>query len=252
MGLNRIYYKSVLALKNNSSTILTFLGAAGVVVTTVVAVKDTPKAIERLEKASDEKGGELSKLEMVYVAGPVYIPSVICGVSTIACILGANVLNKKKQESLTAAYALIDSTFKGYRSKVKEVYGEDADNKIVEEIARDVYKKNDIPKGEEILFFDFYSMRYFESSLEEIKSAEYEFNRLFILRGHASLNEFYEFVGLPPIDGGERLGWSVNAEFDYGYKWIDFDHHWKTTMEDGLECYILSMPYWPHSDYLDF
>ena len=82
-------------LKCNSATILTCLGAVGVVVTVVTAVKATPKALTLMEEAKEEKGEELTKMEVVKAAGPAYIPAVVFGAATITCIFGANVLNKQ-------------------------------------------------------------------------------------------------------------------------------------------------------------
>lgn len=40
----------------NASTVLTCLGGVGVVVTSVMAVKATPKALKKIETAEQEKG----------------------------------------------------------------------------------------------------------------------------------------------------------------------------------------------------
>ena len=74
--------------------------------------------------------------------------------------------------------------------------------------------------------------------------AEYNLNRNYILRGCASLNEFYEFLGLEPKDYGDVLGWTVYEEIF----WIDFNHR-KAIIEDDLECYIIEMPYCPNETY---
>ena len=110
-------------IKKNAPTILTCIGAAGVIVTTVMAVKETPKALSLLEDAEEEKGEELTKWEKVKIAGPVYIPSIITGAATIACIFGSNVISKRQQATLTTAYALLDNSYKEYKKKVDEVYG---------------------------------------------------------------------------------------------------------------------------------
>ena len=65
------------------------------------------------------------------------IISVLLGVSTIACIFGANALNQKKQASLMSAYAMLNESYKQYRKAAKTVYGEDADDKIHAEMAKD-------------------------------------------------------------------------------------------------------------------
>ena len=67
--MNSLLSKSQTFLTRNSATILTCVGAAGVIATTVTAVKATPKALLLLEKAKEEKGEELTKLEVVKVAG---------------------------------------------------------------------------------------------------------------------------------------------------------------------------------------
>lgn len=102
-------------LYRSSPTILTVVASVGVVTTTIMAVRATPKAIKILKEAELEKGEDLSKLEIIRAAGPIYIPSVLLGVSTIACIFGANALNQKKQASLMSAYAMLNESYKQYR-----------------------------------------------------------------------------------------------------------------------------------------
>lgn len=233
-------------LKRNAPTLLTSLGALGVVATAVTAVKATPKAMQLIEHAEEEKGEKLTNLEVVKVAGPVYIPSALTGIATITCIFGANVLNKRRQVALLSAYALLDNSYKEYKAKVMDIYGDEADEKVKAAIAQDYYEGRPIAaEGDKKLFFDSFSMRYFESTIEEVQRAEYKINRDFEMKDAVSINEFYEYIGLDPVENGDRYGWSTDACFEmYGNSWIDFDHH-LTTLDDGLECYILSMPFEP-------
>jgi len=251
--MNKLLGHSMIFLKRNSSTILTCIGAAGVVATSVMAVKATPKAMLLLEEAKEKKGEDLTKLEVVKTAAPAYIPSVIIGASTIACIFGANVLNKHRQASLMSAYALLDNSYREYRNKVEELYGEETDNRIISEIAKDNYKEDDAPSNDEKqLFFDYYSIRYFESTMEDVLRAEYTFNKNFVENGYASLNDFYKSIGLEPLGSGFDVGWSLRAgKALYGYSWIDFEHE-KAVMDDNLECYIITMPNPPTQDYINY
>lgn len=234
---------SKLFLRRNSPTILTFLGAAGVVATSIAAAKATPKAMALLEKTKEEKGKELTKLEMVKVAGPAYIPAVAIGASTIACIFGANALNKKTQASIMSAYALLDTSYKQYKSKVKELYGENSDRNVKKEIAKDRIKDNDIHiNNEKILFFDFYSLRYFESTERLVLKAENRVNELLKLYGRASLNDFYESLGMPTAYTGYELWWNVQK-----CPSVEFTHD-ITTMDDGLECCVISMSVEPECE----
>ena len=73
-------------IKQNASTILTFIGATGVVATAIMVAKETPKALSLLEDAKEKKGEDLTKWEKVKIAGPAYIPSIVTGAATIACI----------------------------------------------------------------------------------------------------------------------------------------------------------------------
>ena len=158
-------------IKRNGSTILTCVGAVGVVATAVTAVRATPKVIRLLEDIEEEKGEELTKLEVVKIAGPHYIPSILIGAGTLACIFGANVLNKRHQAALMSAYALLDNSYKEYKGKVKEVYGEEADLKVRTEVAKDKYVESDLDYAER-LFYDEYSGRYFNSTMENVIQAE--------------------------------------------------------------------------------
>lgn len=242
--------KSKLFLKKNSSTILTCVGAAGVVATSVLAVKETPKAMLLLENAKEEKGEELTKLEVVKTAAPAYIPAIVTGAATIACIFGANVLNKRHQAALTSAYALLDSSYKEYKSKVIELYGDEADIRIREELVKDHYEETEVEDGK-VLFYDEFSQRYFESTTENVLRAEYELNRM-VAGGGAYLNDWYYLVGLEMTDYGDFMGWSSCELFEMQWEaWVNFAHN-KVVMDDGLECTIISMlsePMWDFENY---
>lgn len=252
--MNSLLNKSQVFLKRNSATILTCVGAVGVVATTVTAVKATPKALRLMEQATEEKGEELTKLEKVKVAGPAYIPSVVLGTATLACIFGANMFNKKQQASLMSAYALLDSSYKDYRKKVDELYGEEAGQQVRAGIAKDKYEDEEPHQLEEgkLLYYDFYSGRYFEATPSEVKNAEYNLNRSLALDDCAYLNEWYTFLGLETLEHGLDFGWCTWANSDmYWQTWVDFSHE-KTIMDDGLECIIISFNQDPYPDFEDY
>lgn len=251
--MNALLERSKGFLRRNGSTILTCVGAAGVVTTAVMAIKATPKAVLLLEQAKEEKGEELTKLEAIKVAGPVYIPTAVTGAATIACIFGANVLGKRQQASLASAYALLNSSYNDYKGKVKELYGEDGEVKVREEIAKDEYEKVDItPDDGKWLFYDEYSKQYFEARPEVVKAAEYQLNRELNMRTWVTLNEFYEYIGIDGVDGGDELGWSIDGNIEcYWQEWIDFHHH-KVVHDDGLECTIVTIMQDPMPNFGDY
>lgn len=247
----KLYQTSRIFLKRNSATILTCIGSVGVIGTAVLAVKATPKAMESIRVAKEEKEN-LSMFEVAKVAGLAYIPAGVVGLSTIACIFGANVINKKQQASLISAYALLDRSYKEYRSKVIDLIGADSHDQIMTEIINDHLKDEDIPSTEgKMLFYEVNSDKFFESTMNEVLSAEYHFNRNFILRTYACLNELLDFLDVDRITGGNTIGWSIEAgEVFYGYSWIDF-YHEDAELSDGRKCCIIKTPFPPTADFID-
>lgn len=246
-------------VKRNASTILTCIGATGVVATAVMAAKETPKALTLLEDAKEEKGEKLTKWEKVKIAGPAYIPSIITGAATIACIFSSNIISKRQQAILMSAYALLDNSYKEYKKKVDEVYGEEAGERIRKEITKDKYTGDgQLLDDTKELFYDFYSGRYFESTKEAVMWAQYETNRAMFVNGAVCLNEYYGFLGLEEKSEYEMLGWSCGQiEEMYWHPWIEFDYEEIVIDEEsedsaGIECTIINMPIEPFMNYLDY
>lgn len=252
--MNNFLRKSQLFIKRNSGTILTCVGGVGVVATSVMAVQATPKALRKLDAATEEKGEALTKLEVVKVAGPSYIPAVVTGVATIACIFGANALNKRQQAALMSAYALLDNSYKEYKKKVIELYGGDADERVRGEIAKDKYVEEDIKDEDDgkQLFYDEYSQRYFRATTADVLRAEYNMNYRLQTFWGAYLNDFYDMLGIPRVDYGDYLGWSNAELYETTWEsWLDF-HHEKVIMDDGLECTIITMSAEPTFNFEDY
>ena len=254
MNLTQMASKTQHYVKKNASTILTCMGALGVVGTTLSAIKATPKAMKILVEQDIEKVTEDDRhptvFEKALVVAPVYFPTILFGTATIICIFGANTLNKKKQATLTSAYAYLNSSFNEYKDKVKAIYGEDGEKRVREEIAKDKYIQQSMPESnEDMLFFDEYSGRYFELTLFDLQNAVYRLNRTFALEGYTNLNEFYRYVDLPETDYGEVLGWSglkcwetVNSAW-IDIKWDDME------LPDGLVAQAIHFPIPPEEGY---
>lgn len=251
--MQKFINKSGQFIRRNSSTILTIIGAVGVVATAVTAVNATPKALKRIEEAKAEKGAELTKVEAIKTAAICYLPSTVICAATLTCILSANVLNQKHQAVLTSAYAALDQSYKKYRAKVKELYGDDADGKVKCEIAKDELEKKEIVRKDnnKILFYDDYSQRYFEATEAEVIEAEYYANRTIMNECYITLAEFYSHLGLSIDDESwNYIGWTCDDLAEWtGYFWLDF-HNEKTTMEDGLEATIIWYDVSPSFGYL--
>ena len=185
-----------------------------------------------------------------------YIPASLVGMSTIACIFGANILNKHQQATITSAYALLSNAYQDYERKTKEIFGEEGHQKILDAIAAekadDVYISSPGICGSDSLsfsernpedarlFYDSFSRRYFESTIPQVLEAEYHLNRNWALGREICVNDLYDFLGIDKIPGGEALGWF----YEDGISWIDFNHH-KTVLEDGLDVLVIDIEFPP-------
>ena len=250
-------------LKKNGSTLLSCVASVGMVATCVLVARETPKALLLLEDVENEKEEKLTKKELIILTTPVYIPAIVMGSITLACIFSANILSRRQQAAIVSAYILMSENYRKYKDKVKELYGKDVHEKVLDELA--VEKSKDIrisaqgminrnsldfddydPRNVR-LFYDAFSNRYFESTVEKVLQAEYHLNRNFMFSGVISLNEFYDFLGIKRSSLGDAVGWtSVNGDI----YWIDFNHH-KVTLDDGLECYVIDMVFEPDERYLE-
>ena len=162
-------------------------------------------------------------------------------------------LNKHQQASMASAYALLDASFKEYKKKFVELHGEDALKNVQAEIAKDKYAESELkPEDGMQLFYDEFSGRYFESTIENVLRAEYNINRDLEMQEWAILNDFYDYLGLVPLEGGDRLGWSKDGnQSEYWQTWIDFKND-KITLDDGLEVTIITMFCEPSLGWDDF
>ena len=66
----------------------------------------------------------------------------------------------------------------------------------------------------EQLCYDSYSDRYFKSEMETLKKAMNDLNYKINNDSYASLNDFYDLVGLDRIPIGEEVGWSLDKLLD--------------------------------------
>ena len=251
--LTRMFYQTKRYLRKEAPAILSCLGTAGVVVTTVLAIRATPKAVRLLDEADEMKKEleeELSTVEKVKIAAPVYIPTIVAGTVTIGCIVGSNLLSYKQQVSLMSAYTVMDSTYKKYRGKVKELLGTENDILVQKEIAEDRAKECELsePANGKLLWYEPYRDEFFELTEKEVIDAEYHLKRGFILRGERNLNEFYACLGLEPTHAGSDIGWDMYSDEFYcdttwlhsKHTWIDFEHH-LVTRDEGPDYYMIEI-----------
>lgn len=229
------------SITKHSPEILTGIGIAGMITTTVLAVKATPKAIRLIEEAKEEKGEDLTKAETVKTCWKAYIPAAATCVASTACLIGASSVSIRRNAMLATAYKLSETAFSEYKEKVVETIGDEKEKVVREKVSEERIKKNPITKNEIIMtdygdtqFYETLSGRYFKSDIEQIKKVVNYLNKDMLqdMFGTISLNEFYDELELERIDLGDELGWRV----DKGLIEIDFT---SKIADNGKPCIVL-------------
>ena len=229
------------SINKHSPEILTGIGIAGMITTTVLAVKATPKAIRLIEEAKEEKGEDLTKAETIKTCWKAYIPAAATCVASTACLIGASSVSIRRNAMLATAYKLSETAFSEYKEKVIETIGDEKEKVVREKVSEEKIKKNPITKNEIIMtdygdtqFYETLSGRYFKSDIEQIKKVVNYLNKDMLqdMFGTISLNEFYDELELERIDLGDELGWCV----DKGLIEINFT---SKIADNGKPCIVL-------------
>lgn len=261
-SVNGVASKTVMKLKKHSPEILVVAGIAGTVVSTVLACKATTKVAEILDETKgtldtihegmetgaingQEYTTEDGKKDTVVVyaqtgmkLAKLYGPAIILGTLSITSILASNNILRKRNVALGAAYAAIDKSFKEYRGRVIERFGEQVDTELkygikakkFEEIEVDPETGKEKKVKKTVMVADpnlqsDYAV-YFDS-----KSRNYEtnpdYNRMFLkaqqafandklqTRGHLFLNEVLDDLDLPRTPAGQIVGWTKDGPDGY-------------------------------------
>ena len=237
-------------LSEHSPEILVGVGIAGMITTTVLAVKATPKALELIEERKEEENLDtLTPVETIQTTWKCYIPTIISGVTSIACLIGASSVHVKRNAALATAYKLSETALTEYREKVVETIGENKEKLIKEKVDKERIEKNPVSKNEVLitskgntLCFDVISGRYFKSDIDLIKRAENALNKQMFNDMYVSLNEFYDELGLDHIGIGDDLGWSI----DKGMIDLEFSSQ---LADDGTPCIVVDYNVAPRYGY---
>lgn len=261
-SVNGVTSKAVMKLKKHSPEILVVAGIAGTVVSAVLACKATTKVAEILDETKgtldtihegmetgaingQEYTNEVGKKDTVVVyaqtgmkLAKLYGPAIILGTLSITSILASNNILRKRNVALGAAYAAIDKSFKEYRGRVIERFGEQVDTELkygikakkFEEIEVDPETGKEKKVKKTVMVADpnlqsDYAV-YFDS-----KSRNYEtnpdYNRMFLkaqqafandklqTRGHLFLNEVLDDLDLPRTPAGQIVGWTKDGPDGY-------------------------------------
>ena len=257
-----------LQVKKYSPEILVVAGVIGTVASAVMACKATTKVNDILEKTKNdievindvtEHPEMISKeytpedrrkdLTIVYTQTGVkliklYGPSVALGVLSIASILTSNNILRKRNVAIAAAYTVLDRSFKDYRGRVVERFGEaldkelrfnvkakEVDEVIVDKNGKEKTVKKTIDVGDPNTYSD-YARCFDDGCAGWDKDAEYNLmflkhqqnyaNELLRSNGYLFLNDVYDMLGIPRSKAGQVVGWIYDEENSKGDNYVDF------------------------------
>lgn len=241
-NVNKYFKMATRVIKKRSPEILTGLGIAGMVTTTVLAVKATPKALELIEEEKRkqncelldeaEKNGQdncaqinkLKPVEVVKVAWKPYIPAVLLGTASAACLIGANSVHARRHAALYSAYKLSETALTEYKDKVKEIVPEKKVKEIKQKIAEDKVEK--VTKSEpdkkesktniivssdgDTWFIDPFTNGTFLSTTAKIDAAINRLNKQMMDEMYISLSDLYDELGIEHTSTSDFLGWFID------------------------------------------
>lgn len=240
--------------KKRSPEICMIAGIGGMITTTITAVRATPKAlaiINELEKNS-KKDEPITKKEKIKATWKCYIPSAIIGAASICCIIGGDSIHVKRNAALATICKITETAFTDYKTATENVVGVDKIKEIKETIGKEKVKNNP-PKTNTVivtgsgtnLYYDQVFGQYFEADFNRIEKARNEVNNKIINNDYATLNDFYEELGVGLISIGNEIGWNISD----GLLEITKNVEIKDT---GQACIVISyepMPAYGYSEY---
>lgn len=269
--VSRSFHKVGFSIKKHSPEILMVAGVAGVVTSAVMACKATTKvddiveeAQETIEKIHESAGKGLhtsdgeeyteevanKDLAIVYVQTgwkfiKLYGPAVALGVVSIGCMIGSNKILNKRNVALAAAFKAVDTSFKDYRGRLIDRFGEDLDRELrfgikAKEVEERVIDENGnekvVTKTVEVIDpnvnHSIYSVVFCEGNTGWTRNAE--LNKVFLiqqqnyandrlrLHGVLTLNEVYDMIGARRTAYGQIAGWVYTEDGSAGDNFVDF------------------------------
>ena len=254
-------------VQKHSPEILMGVGVVGVVTSTIMACKATMKLNDILEESKetrdiikevennpdykDKYSPEDAKKDLTinYVQTgmkivKLYTPAVVLGGASLGCLLASNDILRKRNVALSAAYMTVDKSFKEYRNRVTERFGEEVEKEIrygikaeqlettvVDEDGNETTVTDTVKTMDPNLYSDY--ARFFDAAspywqndpeynLMFLKAQQQYANDLLRAKGRLFLNDVYDMLGIEKTKAGQVVGWVYDRENPNGDNFVDF------------------------------
>lgn len=263
----KVYNKSEMKVRKYSPEILAGVGVVGVIASTVMACKATTKLNDILSESKEQleqikevaadpsyeekytQDDAKSDTTITYVQTGVkiaklYAPSVILCTTSLGCLLASNNILKKRNAALSAAYMTVDKSFKEYRRRVAERFGDEVEKEIrynikakeittVDEEGNEVKETVKVMEGADnpTTYSDY--ARFFDEScpawqndpeynLTFLRAQQQYANDLLKAQGRLFLNDVYKMLGIDITKAGQVVGWIYDPDHPVGDNFVDF------------------------------
>ena len=263
----KIYNKSEMKVRKYSPEILAGVGVVGVIASTVMACKATIKLNDILAESKEQleqiktvavdpayadkyteddakKDTTITYVQTGVKVAKLYAPSVILCTSSLGCLLASNNILRKRNAALSAAYMTVDKSFKEYRRRVAERFGDEVEKEIrynikakeivtVDEEGNEVKETVKVMEGADnpTTYSDY--ARFFDEScpawqndpeynLTFLRAQQQYANDLLKAQGRLFLNDVYKMLGIDITKAGQVVGWIYDPDCPVGDNFVDF------------------------------
>ena len=263
----KVYNKSEMKVRKYSPEILAGVGVVGVIASTVMACKATTKLSDILAESKEQleqiktvavdpayadkyteddakKDTTITYVQTGVKVAKLYAPSVILCTSSLGCLLASNNILRKRNAALSAAYMTVDKSFKEYRRRVAERFGDEVEKEIrynikakeivtVDEEGNEVKETVKVMEGADnpTTYSDY--ARFFDEScpawqndpeynLTFLRAQQQYANDLLKAQGRLFLNDVYKMLGIDITKAGQVVGWVYDPDCPVGDNFVDF------------------------------
>lgn len=215
--IGQLYDIFVKGCKKHSPEIAIGVGIASMAVSVVSAVRETPKALDKIEEMKSDLGkDELTAKETIQTAWKCYIPSAVSFMIGVFCICLASKTYLGRIAAVGAVVSMKEDELDILKKKTAEMFGEKKKEELADAVEQERVDRNPVGKNEittvgggNILCYDVSSGRYFRSTKDKVDTAFHELNYQMNDELTVNLNDFYYHLGLSDNETGRILGWDV-------------------------------------------
>lgn len=252
MTLMGILARAEKLVADNSPQILTALGVAGTVTTAVLTGKASVAAyhkikFETMKRDTPDEPYYATSKDKVDWTWKLYIPPVTVGVLTVSSIILANQIGTRRAAAMAAAYAVSERAFSEYKEQVIKKFGETKEQMVRDDLAQERVNRSPVGDhqiiiaGGNVLCYEPFTDRYFDSDMETLKKAQNDLNYQINNNWYASLSDLYDLIGLPRTAYSDEVGWNSDKLLE-----MDFS---TTLATDGRPCLVMNFAVQPIRGY---